>query len=113
MLACLLGAGLGLLYDAFRMLRIILPHHKIVIFLEDLLFCTAAILLSFAFVISMGNGVLRGFMVFGELMGAILYFFTLGLAITGIANKVKSWVRHIIFLFKKKKPLEFAGKDSV
>ena len=36
--ACLLGAGLGILYDVFRLLRLLLFKNRVVVFLEDLLF---------------------------------------------------------------------------
>lgn len=111
--ACLLGAGFGLLYDAFRILRIFLPHNSIITFLEDLLYCFVLILSSFAFVVSIGNGVLRGFIIFGELIGATLYFFSIGIIITKFAKNLKRGLCHIIFLIKKQKPLEFATKDGV
>ena len=36
--ACALGAGLGVLYDVFRLLRLVTGGKALLVFLEDLLF---------------------------------------------------------------------------
>lgn len=86
--ACLLGALLGALYDGFRILRLAFPNGKVLIFFEDILYFFVVTVASFSFVLLYSGGVLRAFMLFGELMGAILYFFTVSL----VVMKAAGWI---------------------
>mgnify|MGYP002545496206 CR=1 FL=1 len=54
--SCLLGAALGVIYDAFRALRIALPHNKILVALEDIAF----LLIYSVFIISFTSAPARG-----------------------------------------------------
>jgi len=100
----LLGAALGLLYDVFRILRISFKNGKVLIFLEDVLFFTVATIVSFLFIVLQNDGVLRAFLILGELLGAVLYFFTVSLVIlkaaTGIVHGIRTllfWIYRIFF----------------
>lgn len=45
--ACLLGLPMGLLFDLFRMLRVLFRHAMVVVAIEDILFCcTCAVTLA-------------------------------------------------------------------
>lgn len=93
---CLLGFFLGALYDVFRILRLALPHGRIMVFVEDVAYFFAVAVISFSFLLLYADGILRVFWVLGELMGAILYFFTLSLLIMKAAHLLIRIIRRIL-----------------
>ncbi len=86
--ACLLGFLLGGAYDLFRILRLAVPHGKVLVFVEDVLYFCFLTLASFIFVMTENSGLLRGFLLFGELLGAVLYFFTLSFVLMKAAKGI-------------------------
>lgn len=78
LLACLAGILLGAVYDLFRFCRVLHRDIKPLVFLEDLLFSLTASAVTFYFQLAFCNGWLRGFVLLGELLGFLLYRFTLG-----------------------------------
>lgn len=95
-LSCLIGAGLGVFYDFFRVLRKAIPHNWVFIGVEDLVFFVAATTYSFNFMVSMLDGRIRFFIIIGELLGWVIYFFTLGVVVMGISDKIIACVKYII-----------------
>lgn len=99
--ACLLGFLLGACYDVFRILRLAFPNGRILIFLEDLLYFAVAAVASFSFIVLANGGLLRAFILIGELLGAILYFFSLSLLIMGAAKQIIRAIHALLrFLFR-------------
>ncbi len=72
-MAVLLGAGLLLLYDFLRIFRRILRHNTVGIAMEDILFWLFCALWMFGFMYRYNEGIIRGFLVFGAVVGMILY----------------------------------------
>ena len=73
-ISVLVGMGLFLLYDIFRIFRRIVPHGAIWIGVEDFcywLLCTAAV---FLMLYQENDGMIRGFAIGGVIFGMILYF---------------------------------------
>ena len=64
--ACVIGVGLGVLYDVFRMMRLSGLHQMVAVFLEDLLFFAAAGYVTFWFCLAHCGGWLRGFVLAGH-----------------------------------------------
>lgn len=99
--SCLLGACLGMLYDAFRILRLAFPNGKLLVFLEDVLYCLAVSLVSFVFIVLMNDGILRAFLLLGELLGAILYFFSVSVLIMKMAKLILKIIQSILlFIYR-------------
>lgn len=99
--ACVLGVLLGVLYDVFRILRLALPHGKIIVFVEDILYFFLITVISFAFVLLWADGVVRSFLLLGELLGGVVYFFTLSLLILKAAGLIIRAVKAVLhFLFR-------------
>ena len=71
--ALLLGAAVGVLYDAFRILRVRLPSPLLGGVL-DLLFWLAVTVGLFVYAVWAGNGEVRIYMVLSVLGGAVGYF---------------------------------------
>ena len=72
----LLGAGLMLLYDVFRILRLAFPAPAPVVFLQDLLYCGICAVSTFLFMVSANDGQVRIFILLGEILGMVFCAFT-------------------------------------
>lgn len=87
-LSCLLGAGLGVWYDFFRLVRILIPHNTVLTAAEDLLFlagCTAAFC---CFTSGAVRSELHWWYALGTVLGMVLYLLTLGSLVTGMLRRV-------------------------
>lgn len=97
--SCLLGAGLGFLYDGFRLLRLFWKN-RAAVFVEDLFFSGICTLLTLWFLVEQCSGRVRAYALFGELLGFLVYHFTVGELVIrllrGIVAVVK-WVLRGIF----------------
>ncbi len=94
--ACILGAFFGALYDVFRIVRLSFPNPKFLVFIEDVLYFLIITLASFTFIVIQNSGYLRAFLVIGELLGAILYFFTVSIIIMKSANIIIKLIRKVL-----------------
>ena len=96
MQAVLLGAALGLLYDALRITRLAIPTKSVVIFLEDVLYFFFAGVCTFFFLMQTIEGRVRFFIFIGEGLGAVLYFLTLSPLIMKISQTIIKVIAGII-----------------
>ena len=85
MKVCGFGFLLGMLYEVFRVLRILLTKAKYVVF-WDLLYMTVCAILTFLFLLTYGNGVMRTFCFFALIGGWTVYYLTLGKVTEGIID---------------------------
>lgn len=101
--ACILGMALAVCYDAFRIFRLAIKHNVVVVFLEDVAYFVFITLVTFGFFLAYNDGELRMFILFSELMGAVIYFFSLSVIIIGLSKKiialVKTVLRIVLFPF--------------
>jgi spore cortex biosynthesis protein YabQ len=90
------GACLAVIYDIFRVWRIIFPaaSHRAAAFISDVLFMLICGFCVFLFAVRFSGGVVRFFCVIGSAAGFILYFFTVG-------NTVVSCLRRVMNAFRK------------
>ncbi|HIV18995.1 MAG TPA: spore cortex biosynthesis protein YabQ [Candidatus Merdivicinus intestinigallinarum] len=94
--ACALGAGLGVLYDVFRLLRLVTGGKALLVFLEDLLFSFLAAGCTLYFMIEFCSGWLRLFVLAGEALGFILYHFTVGEIVIRLLRLICRGVRFLL-----------------
>lgn len=100
--AVLLGGGLGAVYDVFRVARILRARERpILVFFEDLLFALIAALASALCFAHTNYGQVRLFLLVGEALGFLIYFFTLGVFIGALARGVARILRAICALFRR------------
>lgn len=93
--ACLIGVGLGIVYDLFRMLRLLTGGNTIAVFVEDLLFAMIASGITFWICLTSCSGWIRGFVIVGEGLGFLIYHFTIGelmIRIFRIVLRVLQWM---------------------
>ena len=106
--ACLLGCGLGLLYDVFRIVRMAFPaaHSNrqwgyALAFAEDILFFSLCAGATFLFMMGKVHGQLRFFLLSGEILGAVLWHYTVGHLLMKIAYGLITVVKGLAsFVFR-------------
>lgn len=72
------GAPLGVLYDLFRAVRLIFPHGKTAVLIEDLLFFFIYGIFIMSFTVTAARSEFRFFYPLCNALGFIVYFVTLG-----------------------------------
>ncbi len=75
-IAC--GGFIALIYDAFRLLRLLFFKGKVGIFVCDFLFMVISALISVIFSIGFSRGSTRYFIITGEIIGFLAYRLTIG-----------------------------------
>lgn len=78
--ACGLGFWLGLYYELFRTLRLLLPPTARSCFFQDVFFCLTAALITFFCFLSIADGAMYPYLFLGELAGFFSFYYTLGRA---------------------------------
>lgn len=78
LLAIALGGGLSLCYDLFRFLRLLLPEQKLLITVEDLLYCLLCGVVTMEYALWASQGKLRAYLLLGEFLGWVICHFTFG-----------------------------------
>lgn len=94
--AIALGAALGLLYDFFRITRVAFPTPRVVIFAEDVLYFLICAAITFLYLMGWVQGKIRVFLLLGELVGWILYYFTIGQLVMRVSKAFIEGVQHVI-----------------
>ena len=90
--SCVLGAGLGLLYDFFRIIRMMINPRNIAVFIQDVIYFIISGIITFLFVLGFNSGEARFYILAGEGIGWIIYHITLGEVIYKCSGKlVRSW----------------------
>ena len=92
-----LGFGflLGILYDVFRLVRLIVSRSKGFILFMDLLYFTVCSLFTFCFILAADSGKVRLYTVAGELIGWLIYYFSFGTVAMRLSNTVVSFFRRV------------------
>jgi spore cortex biosynthesis protein YabQ len=87
-LSCGMGFLLGLYYELFRIPRLILSSGRRSVFIQDVLFCLSAAVLTFLFSLAVMDGRLRFYLFLGEAIGFAAYYFTIGRLVVRFAKTV-------------------------
>ena len=100
------GAGMSALYDIFRVLRCIIPHNKVAVSSEDLIYWLCMIIPTFVFVVNVNDGIFRLYFVLGILLGIFFYRATIGKIIIFITRficgKVFQLIRFMLKIIRKR-----------
>lgn len=70
------GGILGLIYDFFKIDRIVFKRGNIFVFLQDILFWIIATVIFFSFSVVFSNGQIRAYLLFGSFLGFLIYRLT-------------------------------------
>ncbi|MDQ5983804.1 MAG: hypothetical protein RUMPE_00833 [Eubacteriales bacterium SKADARSKE-1] len=103
------GAILGIILDIFKIIGVIFRFSEKKIFWRDIIYFSLIGVLSFLFIVAVNMGELRVYIIAGELVGWIIYHFTLGNKVVKKATLIinffkKSFLKILLMLPKPKKP---------
>lgn len=100
---CSLGMGflLGVLYDILRAIRLTITKSKVAVVIFDIIYFILFGTLTFLFIIAMNKGEVRAYMIIGELIGAVFYYFSFGIAAIKITDVIVAFVRKLFRLMIK------------
>ena len=93
LLALGFGFILGIFYDVFRTFRMIISDSAPFIFLMDILYFLLCTFLVFCFNLTVDGGKIRLYVMLGDLLGWLIYYFSLGEISVRISNAAVSLVR--------------------
>lgn len=96
------GIIMGLFYEVFRTLRMAVRHHAVVVFIEDILFFSLCGAASFIIALTVGIGYFRIYYAVFEVLGAGIYFLSLGRLINMLLKKVIKTVKRFFYAVYKK-----------
>lgn len=95
-ISILFGFPIGLFYDVFRILRIIIPHNSLAAALEDILFFAVYSVFITSFTYAAARSEFRIYYIAGNITGFFIYWFTAGKILTGTALKITMFVKSIL-----------------
>ncbi len=99
--SCIAGIVLGIVYDFFRAFRIIVPHNRILVMFEDIIFFLIYIITLVSFTSAFARGEFRVFYIFGNILGFILYFFSVGRIAVLIIRKLVMLIKSVLMFLLK------------
>lgn len=86
-----LGVFLGIFYDIFRIIRLLINPKNLSVFIQDIIYFLISGFATFVFVLILNCGESRFYILAGEALGWILYHISLGdLIYKKLKNIVKS-----------------------
>lgn len=92
-----LGFIMGLVYDAFRIIRLSVSDKKIAIIITDILFSIIFCLCFFIFLITVNEGQFRFYLLLGTGIGFAIYYFSVGAIIFSfirmLTDFIKKWTK--------------------
>jgi len=94
--AMLVGAVIGLFYDAFRIFRKTAPHTGLAVQLEDLFFWVAATGFTFYYMLHRNSGEIRPFVLLGVGVGVLAYFLTISRWVLVVFVAVVNFIKKVI-----------------
>lgn len=74
LMCILMGMGIGVLFDAFRIIRKIVVHNNIVVIVQDFIFCILSGIYLFYIMYVLNSGQFRFYMLLGIIFSNVIYF---------------------------------------
>ncbi|MBE6853383.1 MAG: hypothetical protein E7505_07885 [Ruminococcus sp.] len=93
LISCLFGIPIGIFYDIFRVIRIILPHSSLLTAAEDVLFFVLYSVFIMSFTFSAARSEFRMYYIFGNIIGFAVYYFTIGRLVTGLFMRITLMIK--------------------
>ena len=94
--ALLTGIKIAIIYHAFSLFSMIIPHKNAMIFIEDFIFGFIAVAYVFAFLTKHNSGQIRGYLLFGVIVGFSLFCITFG-RLTKVIAKILRRILSVVF----------------
>lgn len=100
LMSIICGAIMGIINEPFRFLRYMGINDKSSVFIQDIAFMIAIAFISFFFALCYNKGELRFFILLGELIGFLMFRYTIGLITGKLFYLLRFSVNKIIKLCK-------------
>lgn len=98
----MMGAILGVIYDVFRISRLIANFRQWGLFFQDILYFFMSGICTFLFCLAYNYGEIRFYIIAGEIIGWIAYYITLGEIVYRFSGTIIIFIKKIIGkLFEK------------
>lgn len=94
--SCVLGVGLSLYLDLFRVVRLVLCNTKPVTFFCDLLYFLSSTLIVYLFFVRFCSGQVRVYVLIGALLGFLICHNSVSMLFMRLAVWVVKWVRRFL-----------------
>lgn len=98
--SAILGAVLGVIYDAIRVFNAVVKENLVRIFVQDVLYFIISAVITFMYMLVVNGGEIRVYIVVGEAVGWLIYRATLGKFIYKIVLKVVEFAIKIARAFR-------------
>jgi spore cortex biosynthesis protein YabQ len=99
--AVALGAILCAVYDIFRILRVVFPPNMFVALFQDVVYFIISAVICYAYILICNSGEIRWFILFGALIGWIIYYCTIGELVIRSAKAITAFLGKVIrFIFR-------------
>ncbi|MBQ8727694.1 MAG: spore cortex biosynthesis protein YabQ [Oscillospiraceae bacterium] len=92
----ILGIGLGIVFDIFRVIRAVIPHNNFFVAFEDILFMLIWTFSLVIFSVELSGGNIRFFCFMGTFLGFVIYFFSVGKIVITFIRNISSFIRQIL-----------------
>lgn len=101
-LSLLMGVALGVLYDVFKVLRLVGLNGAVTVFFEDILFFAISTITVFSFYMQVTDGKFRVYPLIFAGIGFLIYYLTLEKLIFFIIKKIYGFLTLVFgFIYKK------------
>jgi len=95
------GFLLGVFYDVFRVIRLAFTAGKRFIFVQDMIYVMACAVASFLFFLVINNGTVRGYAFLAELLGWLVYYFSLGAVAIRVSALAVRFIRRLFYILSR------------
>lgn len=95
------GFLLGILYDIFRTVRIIISDSNGFVLFSDLLYFLVCTFLNFCYILTVDYGRIRFYIVMAEILGWLIYYFSFGTVAIRISRFISKSVRGALKLLSR------------
>ncbi len=100
LISCGVGLVLGLIYDIFRVFRIVVPHTNLLVAIEDVILITLYSVFTMCFAFSLMRGQIRVFFLVGNALGFTVWLLTIGSIVVKTVNRIKSYIMAVFNILK-------------
>lgn len=95
------GFLLGVVYDVFRIIRLLITSKKTGVYIQDILYIIFCAFTSFIFILTVTGGNLRFYILLGCLTGWLVYYFSFGVFAMRVGDAAVRGIRRLFgFVFR-------------
>ena len=99
--ACILGIIMGIIYDVFRIIRLLVSWKDWQVFIQDIVYFFIVGISTFLFALAYNKGDVRAYLIVGEIIGWIIYYITIGEIVYRFSEAIAKFIKKILMKFTK------------